>query len=173
MRKLMSLVVVITMASLCAIAQQKAAPRATDAKAAFALLKTLAGNWQGNTGPGGPPAKVSYRLTAGGTTLVETMFPGDEHEMVTVYYMDGSDLKATHYCVVGNQPMLKLNAQKSTSAELVFDFNGGTNMNPAVDTHMHSGSIKVLGPDSIESHWSGLSNGKPDGTKDLFLKRSK
>lgn len=42
------------------------------------------------------------------------------------------------YCMLGNQPHVKLNTRKSTATELVFDFAGGTNLNPRRDQHMHS-----------------------------------
>ena len=44
---------------------------------AFAHLKSLAGTWDGHAmAPDGPPASVSYRLTAGGTAVMETLFGG-------------------------------------------------------------------------------------------------
>ena len=39
--------------------------------------------------------------------LVETIFPGSEHEMITVIHPDGDDLALTHYCMLGNQPQMK------------------------------------------------------------------
>ena len=52
--------------------------------------------------------------------------------------MDKGRLLMTHYCAIGNQPRMKLNARKSTASELVFDFDGGTNLNAHRDMHMHS-----------------------------------
>ena len=51
---------------------------------------------------------VVYKLTGAGSALVETQFPGTGHEMVSVYHLDGDDLRMTHYCAAGNQPRVKL-----------------------------------------------------------------
>jgi hypothetical protein len=59
-------------------------------------------------------------------------------EMLSVYHLDKGRLLMTHYCALGNQPRMKLNTRKSTASELVFDFDGGTNLNPRRDMHMHS-----------------------------------
>ena len=42
--------------------------------------------------------------------------------MINMYTVDGDSLIATHYCSGQNQPVLKLNAAKSTADQLVFDF---------------------------------------------------
>ena len=53
-----------------------------------------------------------YAVTAAGSAVVETVFPGTEHEMVTVYHADGSDLVLTHYCMEGNQPRMRAKAAR-------------------------------------------------------------
>ena len=40
---------------------------------------------------------------AGGTAVLQTIFPGAPEEMLTVHYTDGDQLVATHYCMLGNQ----------------------------------------------------------------------
>ena len=57
-------------------------------------------------------------------------------EMVSINHMDKGNLLMTHHCAIGNQPRMKLNAAKSTATDLVFDFDGGTNLNPRRDPHM-------------------------------------
>ena len=49
----------------------------------------------------------TYRVTAAGSAVMEVLFPGTDHEMVTVYHQDGDDLILTHYCAAGNQPRMK------------------------------------------------------------------
>src|SRR5437868_15374337 len=72
-------------------------------------LKGLAGEWTGKAKHGDMEheATVTYKVTAGGSAVVETVFPGTEHEMVTVYHQDGDDLVLTHYCMLGNQPRMR------------------------------------------------------------------
>jgi len=48
-----------------------------------------------------------YGVTAAGSAVVETVFPGSPHEMVTVYHADGTDLVLTHYCMEGNAPRMR------------------------------------------------------------------
>ena len=70
------------------------------------LIKKLEGEWKvtGGDEHHGKEGKVTYKVTAAGSTLMETQFPGTGHEMVTMYHLDGDELKATHYCAAGNQP---------------------------------------------------------------------
>jgi hypothetical protein len=91
--------------------------------AAFEKLKGLAGKrTPAMFKTDGDKTNVEYRVTAGGTAVIETMFAGDPHEMVTVYTLDGDSINATHYCSGGNQPFMRLNAAKSDADDLVFDF---------------------------------------------------
>ena len=94
-----------------------------------------------------------FRVSAAGTVVMETMGPGTKHEMINMYHLDGDDLVLTHYCAGGNQPTMKLNRERSTVAKLVFDFTGGTNLDPAVDEHIHSAELKLTDPKHLESIW--------------------
>jgi hypothetical protein len=102
----------------------KAAQSALSAEsAAFEKLKGLAGKRSpAMFKADGDKTAVEYRVTAAGTTVIETMFVGEPHEMVTVYTLDGDSINATHYCSGGNQPFMRLNPAKSDADDLVFDF---------------------------------------------------
>lgn len=90
---------------------------------AFEKLKALAGKQTPTmAGVGGGKTNVEYRVTAAGTAVIETMFAGEPHEMVTVYTLDGDSINATHYCSGGNQPYMRMNKEKSGPNDLVFDF---------------------------------------------------
>ena len=118
----------------------------TTAADAFASIKKLAGEWRGPAMQKGMPKSHSiFRVTAGGSAVEETIFPGTKMEMISMYHMDKGDLLMTHYCMLGNQPRTKLNTRKSTATELVFDFDGGTNLNPRRDMHMHSLTLTLSG----------------------------
>jgi hypothetical protein len=150
-----------------------AAPaRALDGKAAFNSLKKLAGSWEGHTQEAdGPQAFARYELISGGTAVMETLFPGTEHEMRSIYFLEGNDLVLTHYCASGNQPKMKLDAAASTPQKLVFAFAGGTNLDPAKDGHIHSGRIELTGSNKIRSEWDFYKDGKQAGTHALLLNR--
>jgi hypothetical protein len=145
-----------------------------DAKAAFERLKQLAGDWEGTTDTkDGSPAQIRYELVSNRSALMETMFPGTDHEMRSVYHMDGSDLVMTHYCALGNQPRMKLAARASKPGELVFDFAGGTNFDPTKDPHVHAGKIRLVDADRIEAEWAFYQGSKAADVKRLFLARKK
>src|SRR5436305_744807 len=122
-------------------------PPGVEAKAALARLKSLAGEWKVaelDGVHGQHDGKITYKVTAGGSTLMETFFPGSDHEMVSMYHLDGDDLVLTHYCAAGNQPKMKLDRQASTTDQLQFVFDGGTGFDPAKDLHIHCGHIRFL-----------------------------
>jgi len=140
-------------------------------QAALDKLKGLAGRWEGNVDtPDGPAGVVEYRVTAAGKTVMEILFPGSEYEMVSVYYMDGDQLVAKHFCAMGNQPEMKLDGKASSEKELHFAFTGGTNMDPANDTHMHGGRIAFVG-DRLENEWMVFVSGKQEGANRFYLSR--
>jgi hypothetical protein len=95
----------------------------TPAEAKFEKIKALAGEWESTEGP--VPTKLIYRVTAGGSAVVETIFPGQPHEMVTVYHMDGETLMCTHYCAAMNQPRMR--CTKLDGDTLAFQFLDITN----------------------------------------------
>jgi hypothetical protein len=155
-----------------------------EAKAAFTKLKTLAGSWISKTshedkekakkehGEEMPDeVAVNFKLTGAKTALVETQFPGMPHEMVSVYHLDGKDLRMTHYCAAGNQPRLKLDLTKSTPDEFIFVFDGGSNLDPEKDKHIHGVRIKFEKDGKVKSEWEGYSDGKKDDSITFNLTR--
>jgi hypothetical protein len=143
-----------------------------DGKAAFERLKSLSGEWQGAVGsPAGPPASIRYEVGSGGTIVRELLFPGTEHEMMSVYHLVDGQLVATHYCALGNQPRFRL--KTATAGELVFDFDGGTNFVPGKDVHIHSGHIRLVSPDQLEEEWTVFAAGKQTGGHKFILTRTK
>ncbi len=149
-------------------------PSATQSldQAAFAKLKSLAGEWRGPVGArdSGKECTVVYRITSGGSAVVETLFPGTPHEMVTIYYLDKGRLVLTHYCAMGNQPHMSL-AKGSSADNLIFDFAGGTNIKPSRDTYMHNARIQFEGANSILGEWTSYEHGQQGETEKFFLSR--
>lgn len=142
-----------------------------EAEVAFEKLKSLAGRWEGYViEPDGPEGAVEYRVTSGGNTLMEVLFPGTDHEMISMYFVDGDELRATHYCAMGNQPQMKLDASRSRENELHFVFTGGTNLDVDHDLHIHGGKIAIRG-DRLESEWAVYEGGKRTDANRFYLKR--
>jgi hypothetical protein len=129
---------------------------------ALERLKKLAGTWVAADKDGKPTDQVVsvIKVTAGGSAVHETLFPGQPHEMVSIYHLDGNDLVMTHFCMLGNQPRMKADP-KSPPNQIHFEFAGGTNLDPAKDKHMHEGTITFIDDDHIE--WCGVAweGGKP------------
>src|SRR5579862_7044984 len=77
--------------------------------AALERFKQLAGEWVGKGMHGGMEHEVRsiYKVTSGGSAVMETIDPSGPHEMVTVIHSDGNALALTHYCMLGNQPQMK------------------------------------------------------------------
>jgi hypothetical protein len=145
------------------------------ATATFERFKKLVGEWQAATPTDKAPAKpftITYRLTAGGSALVETIFPGTEQEMVTVYSRDSDGIALTHFCHLGNQPRMRA-AITSDKDVVAFEFAGGTNLDPDKDPHMHSCQIRFVDKDHFTSTWQYYTDGKAAGDHAFSMVRVK
>jgi hypothetical protein len=139
-------------------------------KKAFDRLKTLAGDWVAVGGDGS--VAVRYKVTAAGSALVETLLPGKQHEMVTVYHRDGKDLKLTHYCAAGNQPSMKMVPGPDPNL-LTFQFTSATNMKSLGEGHMHEMKMQFVDPDHIMTTWTFFKDGQPGDPEKFDLTRKK
>src|SRR6478736_10069180 len=88
---------------------EDAPARSTPSHSGLERLKKMVGTWVEADKDGKPTDKVVsvVKVTAGGSAVHETHFPGQPMEMVSVYHLDKGDLVMTHYCVLGNQPRMK------------------------------------------------------------------
>jgi hypothetical protein len=133
-----------------------------DAESAFDFLKSMNGTWQrvgGGHDYGVKSPMSTFRVSGAGSSVVETIFPNDPSEMVSVYHMDGNDLLMTHYCALHNAPVMKF--QKTDKpGEIKFVFKGGTNFDPKVDMHVHEGYFKIANDKTIKSTFVVFTDGK-------------
>src|SRR5262245_22631218 len=129
--------------------------------AGLETIKKLAGTWLVAGIDGNAIYEVAsiIKVTAGGSVVHETLFPGQPHEMISIYTANGPDLVMTHYCVLGNQPCMKADG-KSPSNQIVFQFTGG-NLDPSQDKHMHEATLTFIDDDHIEVKGIGWENGAP------------
>lgn len=129
--------------------------------AAFEKLKTLEGSWIGTvTEPGENethPTQAVYEISSGSTALVEKLNAGTPHEMVSLYNDENGSLVMTHYCLMRNQPKLKVVRADEKTVELEMTEANGVKM---TDDHMHALKITFDGPDEITQEWSGYQEGK-------------
>jgi hypothetical protein len=128
----------------------------------FEKMKSLVGTWVAADKDGNPTDQVvsEVKLTAGGSAIHETLFPGGDMEMISIYTPDGTDVVLTHYCMLGNQPRMKADARTAGNT-FNFEFDGGTNLDPAKDAHMHAAKLTIVDADHLQVDGIGWVDGKP------------
>jgi len=140
-----------------------------DAKAAYARLGTLAGDWEADTSMG--KVRVSYELIAGGSALVERDTMEHMPPMETVYYLDGNRLLLTHYCMLGNQPRLEARAYDAKAGSLAFGFLDATNLASPAASHMHNATLRFVDDKHLKSDWELFENGAKKSVETFELAR--
>jgi hypothetical protein len=106
MRKFIILLVIICAAATAAFSQEtsKNVNPPSKAQKAFENLKALSGSWEGTIM--GIPISFTIRAASSGTTILQeantTKGPTPDHE-ITMFYLDGERLLATHFCDAGNR----------------------------------------------------------------------
>ncbi len=103
----------------------------------------------------------SFRLTSGGSALVELMFPNspDGHEMLNMYHADGERVLMTHYCAAGNQPRLEVRATDDEN-RLELRFESITNLSSRQGHYMHHAEYILRGKDRLTTHWHSMKDGE-------------
>jgi hypothetical protein len=141
-------------------ADEKHVPTKHAANPAFEKFKQLAGEWVAKQkGEDGKEVHLTYKVTSGGSAVVETIMPGGEHEMVSVIHPDGNDVVLTHYCMLGNQPQMRASGLHGNSVE--FKFVRATNTKSDKDMHMHDATFTFVDPDTLRTTWTLYNDGKP------------
>ncbi|HRK31717.1 MAG TPA: hypothetical protein PLD59_11615 [Tepidisphaeraceae bacterium] len=139
-----------------------AAPKALDA------LKPLAGKWRGESEHG--TGELEFKVVSAGSAIVETMFPGQPHEMTNVYVMDGDDLLVTHYCAAGNAPRMKM--AKSENGTMTFEFLDATNLKDKSQEYM-GGLVLTINGDKLTQKWISYIEGKQSSEMEFTVDRVK
>lgn len=133
-------------------------------------FKSLKGVWDADIdGDAKPDTTIKYRIVGAGSAVVETLFGGTEHEMVTVYHMNGKDLMCTHYCAAGNQP--RLVAARIDKDSVAFEMKDITNLADSKAMHMHAATFTFAADGTVRAVWQSMVDGKPGHTADFRMKR--
>ena len=145
-----------------------------DKNPALDRFKQLAGEWvgKGKHGDMEHEIRIVYKVTAGGSAVVETIDPGSDHEMVTVIHPDGDALLLTHYCMLGNQPHMKA-LPKAGDNQVAFEFVKATNLKSDKDMYMRSVTFTFVDKDTLRTEWTHYNDGKEAGKAVFELKRKK
>jgi len=161
------------LAAGCAAPDAGMASPGLDAGAAFARMKTLAGEYDATaTGMEGT-TRVSYEITSGGHALLERLNDGGDEEMASIYYLEGADLALVHYCSAGNRPHMRLDRAASTIDDLRFEWDGtATDIDPSKDGHIHRARFRFPREGAVETDWEFWQDGKPAHAMTFVLERA-
>jgi hypothetical protein len=158
----------------CALVGQANDNKGPEKNTALDQFKQLAGEWIGKGTHGGAEHEIHviYKVTSGGSAVVETIDPGSDHEMVTVIHPDGDALLLTHYCMLGNQPHMKA-TPKTGDKTVAFEFVKATNLKSDKDPYMRSATFTFVDNDTLKTEWTHYNDGKEAGKAVFELKRKK
>lgn len=121
-------------------------------------LRSLAGEWEMTDKDGKRTTAAVFRVVASGSAVVQTMFPGSEHEMVNMYHMDGDKVVVTHYCAIGNQPRMVSGAP--VNGVYRFKLDRVSNLSDRAGAYMGELTLTVKGRDAYSENWGHFKDGK-------------
>lgn len=145
-----------------------------DGAEAFEKLKSLVGHWETdktNTNK----ATLDLELTSGGTAILEKtqmVEDGKPVEMTTLYYLDGGQVKLTHYCMAGNQPTMR-GTYDPEAKTISFELVSISSLKTPDDGHMHHATYKFLDNDHFKTTWTFRKDQKDAFTEDVSYVRVK
>ena len=134
----------------------------------FEMLKGLVGTWKGSADMDGKKedTTTSFRLTSGGSAIVETMGAGTPHEMTNVYHDVNGKLMMTHYCAMGNAPEMKV--AKSDDKSISLEAIRANGIDPKTTPHMHRLVYEWTDKDHMAATWTSANMGKEHETPAVF-----
>ena len=172
MRTLVKLLGLLVVGAVITTIKTSAAPGG--GAEAFEKLKSLVGHWETDK-TSLNQATLDLELTSGGTAIVEKVRMvenGKPVEMITMYYLDGEEVKLTHYCTAGNQPTMRGTYAPETKT-ITFDFLGATNLKSPDDGHMHHATYTFLDNHHFKTAWTFRKDQKDAFTEEVTYVRVK
>jgi hypothetical protein len=139
------------------VAQPKIIAAQSEAKKALEKLKTLAGSWQGAIM--GISINFTIRAASSGTAVLHeghTDGGGPPNHEITMFYVEGERLLATHYCDAGNRARLegKMSPDGKTIEFSFLDVTGSTRggylkgfVFTMIDANHHTAELTFVMPD--------------------------
>jgi len=138
--------------------------------AAFERMKSLVGKWTGES-PEMGRMNTEFRLIAGDSVIEERFAEGTPMEMLSTYHDVNGKLTMTHYCMLRNQPRMKL--VKSTADSLTFDLAPTPGLNVQKDMHMHGATYTFIDANHFKLEGVSWKDGKaaPCGPPVIFTRK--
>src|SRR5689334_18145464 len=166
-RGLAALLICLLALASVALAQgpQKPAAVQSDAQKAFEKMKALAGSWQRTIV--GIPLNFTIRVASSGTAILHegnTPGAGPPNHEITMFYLDGDHLLATHYCDAGNRSRMegKMSPDGKTIEFSFIDVAGGTQRGylkgivfTTIDENHHTAELTFVTPDGKPRQFRG------------------
>jgi len=125
----------------------------------FHKIQALAGEWEAKD-DSGEVSKTKFEVVAGGTAVLESLTMAGMEEMLTLYSVDGDGIALVHFCPTNNQPRMRAIPASGDAKELVFSFQGATNLPDLSVGHQHKLVLEFTGPDQIVERWTWRRDGK-------------
>jgi len=132
---------------------------------AFEKLRALSGDREGTyawTGGRNASGKIQahYYATGNGSALVEDLTVDDTPSMTSVYHLDGSDLRMTHFCAAQNQPRLKPTSIDPNGYAITFSFVDITNLRSPKAGHVDGLDVHFLASDHMTLRFRFMADSK-------------
>ncbi|MBC8356957.1 MAG: hypothetical protein H8E66_33720 [Planctomycetes bacterium] len=166
-----TIVLFVCLFTSSAIAQDTQIPK-HEGSEELQQIKGLVGIWVGEMDHGQGPQKVQivYRVTAAGSAVMETFNPGTPMEMVTMYHDQKGKLAMTHYCMLGNQPRMRL--VRASDKKLALDLVKNSDIKED-EPHMNALTIDFLDANRIRHTWGCCQGGDKITNMSVEFKRKK
>ena len=158
------------LALVAILAPLSLAQTSTNASSTFHTLQALAGEWEGKDDSGNA-VQTKFEFAAGNTAVLETLTMAGMEEMLTLYSVDGDGIALVHYCPTNNQPRMRAVPASGDVKELVFEFQGATNLADPSIGHQHKLVLEFTGADQIIERWSWRKDGKDTEMVHFFTRR--
>jgi len=150
-----------------ALALLTAGAARADAQAAFARMRSLLGEWHAPL-PNNETMIDIFRPIAFGTALLHEEWKNGEQLTATVFYVDGSQLRADHFCDMGNQ--LRYVDESTDPQVLRFVLHDAANLDTH-PRHFHSTTWRYVDAEHHVQDWEAASPGKPLKTIRMDFRR--
>lgn len=145
----------------------RADAQAAFAQAAFAKMRSLVGEWHAPL-PNNETMIDIFRPIAFGTALLHEEWKNGEQLTATVFYVEGSKLRADHYCDMGNQ--LRYVDESTDPQVLRWVLHDASNLDTH-PLHFHSTTWRYVDAEHHVQDWEAARPGKPSKTIRMEFKR--
>lgn len=142
---------------------------ANSGQAAFARLQQLAGEWEAPL-PNDEVMKNVFRPIAFGTALAHEEWKNGEQLTATVFYVVGSELRADHYCDMGNQ-LRYVAAPTADTSIFRFTLREAANLDTH-PRHFRSTTWQLTDADRLVQDWEAITPGKAPKVIRMDFKRT-